>query len=61
MARVCKNGGLIIVYDFWGMGLVKKIYKKFGVELQNVIYANYIPFSKIMIFKKPEEGIKLGV
>lgn len=57
IARVTKNGGLVILYDFWGMNHVKKTLLKFELTLEKTIYPHFLPFSKIFFFRIPNDGI----
>lgn len=58
ITRVTKNGGLVVLYDFWGMNHSKSTLELFHLKLEKTVYPHYLPFSKIYFFRVPAEGIE---
>ncbi|KAK2964668.1 putative class I SAM-dependent methyltransferase [Blattamonas nauphoetae] len=58
MTRVVKNGGYVIVHDFWNMTHVEDLLKRFNLEIVKVFHSDAIlPLQNCIIAKKPEGGI----
>ncbi|KAH7818042.1 putative type 11 methyltransferase [Monocercomonoides exilis] len=58
MVRVTKNGGLLVIHDFWHMERTKKLLKKFGMEIEKIVSSSPIlPISRCIIARKPVDGL----